>query len=307
MGQGKLLHIPGEGPLDVGAVHDSPDDHRYSLAQAAQDYQTIERAIHYLGEHFRRQPTLAEVAAHAGMSEFHFQRLFSRWAGISPKRFLQYLTKEYAREALERSQSLLDVSLAAGLSGPGRLHDLFVHCEAVTPGEYKNAGDGLTIRYGIHPSPFGRVLLAVTERGICGLSFLASGNGEEERAFLRQKWQAATLVEDSEETRRLATRIFTPGADPAPLHLYVRGTNWQIKVWEALLRIPPGARLTYGDIAQEVCTIKASRAVGNAVGSNPIAYLIPCHRVVRQSGEAHRYRWGSERKQAILAWEAAQA
>jgi AraC family transcriptional regulator, regulatory protein of adaptative response / methylated-DNA-[protein]-cysteine methyltransferase len=307
MGQGKLLHIPGEGPLDVGAVHDSPDDHRYSLAQAAQDYQTIERAIHYLGEHFRRQPTLAEVAAHAGMSEFHFQRLFSRWAGISPKRFLQYLTKEYAREALERSQSLLDVSLAAGLSGPGRLHDLFVHCEAVTPGEYKNAGDGLTIRYGIHPSPFGRVLLAVTERGICGLSFLASGNGEEERASLRQKWQAATLVEDSEETRRLATRIFTPGADPAPLHLYVRGTNWQIKVWEALLRIPPGARLTYGDIAQEVCTIKASRAVGNAVGSNPIAYLIPCHRVVRQSGEAHRYRWGSERKQAILAWEAAQA
>jgi AraC family transcriptional regulator, regulatory protein of adaptative response / methylated-DNA-[protein]-cysteine methyltransferase len=139
------------------------------------------------------------------------------------------------------------------------------------------------------------------------LSFLASGNGEDERASLRQKWQAATLVEDSEETRRLAMQIFTPGADAAPLHLYVRGTNWQIKVWEALLRIPPGARLTYGDIAQEVCTIKASRAVGNAVGSNPIAYLIPCHRVVRQSGEAHRYRWGSERKQAILAWEAAQA
>jgi len=165
----------------------------------------------------------------------------------------------------------------------------------------------LTIRYGVHPSPFGQVLLAVTERGICGLSFLASGNAEEERASLRQKWQAATLVEDSEETQRLAMQIFTPGADAAPLHLYVRGTNWQIKVWEALLRIPPGARLTYGAIAQEVCTIKASRAVGNAVGSNPIAYLIPCHRVVRQSGEVHRYRWGSERKQAILAWEAAQA
>jgi AraC family transcriptional regulator, regulatory protein of adaptative response / methylated-DNA-[protein]-cysteine methyltransferase len=307
MGQNQWLHIPGDGPLDMGAAPDSPDDHRYSLVQAAQDYQTIERAIHYLGEHFRHQPTLAEVAAHAGMSEFHFQRLFSRWAGISPKRFLQYLTKEYAREALKRSQSLLDVSLAVGLSGPGRLHDLFVHCEAVTPGEYKNAGEGLTIRYGVHPSPFGQVLLAVTERGICGLSFLASGNGEDERASLRQKWQAATLVEDSEETRRLAMQIFTPGADAAPLHLYVRGTNWQIKVWEALLRIPPGARLTYGDIAQEVCTIKASRAVGNAVGSNPIAYLIPCHRVVRQSGEAHRYRWGSERKQAILAWEAAQA
>jgi AraC family transcriptional regulator, regulatory protein of adaptative response / methylated-DNA-[protein]-cysteine methyltransferase len=305
--QSQLLIRPQEGPLSANAAQEMPVDHDFSLAQAAHDYRTVERAIHYLDEHFRRQPSLAEVAGHVGMSEFHFQRLFGRWVGISPKRFLQYLTKEYAREALERSQSLLDVSLDAGLSGPGRLHDLFVHCEAVTPGDYKRAGEGLTIRYGVHPTSFGEALLAVTDRGICGLNFIASGNGEQEREALVQKWQAATLVEDEEETGRLAAQIFTPGADPAPLHLYVRGTNWQIKVWEALLRIPLGARLTYGDIAQEVCTIKAARAVGNAVGSNPIAYLIPCHRVVRQSGEAHRYRWGSERKQAILAWEAARS
>jgi AraC family transcriptional regulator of adaptative response/methylated-DNA-[protein]-cysteine methyltransferase len=276
-----------------------------SLAQATQDYRTVERAIHYLDEHFQRQPGLAEIAAHVGLSDHHFQRLFSRWVGISPKRFLQFLTKEYAKEALDRSRSLLDASLDAGLSGPGRLHDLFVHCEAVTPGEYKSAGEGLTIHYGVHPTPFGEALLATTDKGICALNFI-TGDGSVELNAQQTRWKAARFVRDERETGRLIEAIFAPSSDPVPLHLYIRGTNWQIKVWEALLRLPPGARVTYGDIAENVCTLKAARAVGNAVGSNPIAYLIPCHRVVRQSGGIHSYRWGSERKQAILAWEAAQ-
>ncbi|MBX2998984.1 MAG: methylated-DNA--[protein]-cysteine S-methyltransferase [Caldilineaceae bacterium] len=286
-------------PEDQGVIVEG------SLAQAAQDYHIVAQAIHYLDAHFQRQPGLAEVAAHVGLSEYHFQRLFSRWVGISPKRFLQYLTKEYAKAALDRSRSLLDVSLDAGLSGPGRLHDLFVHCEAVTPGEYKSAGEGLTIHYGVHPTPFGEALLATTDKGICALNFVA-GDGSPELAAQQARWRSARFVRDDRETGRLIEAIFAPSSDPIPLHLYIRGTNWQIKVWEALLRLPSGARVTYGDIAQEVCTLKAARAVGNAVGSNPIAYLIPCHRVVRQSGGIHSYRWGGERKQAILAWEAAQ-
>lgn len=276
-----------------------------SLTQAAQDYRTVERAIRFLDEHFHRQPGLAEVAQHVGLSEFHFQRLFSRWVGISPKRFLQYLTKEYAKTALERSRPLLDVSLDAGLSGPGRLHDLFVQCEAVTPGEYKAAGEGLVIRYGVHPTPFGEALLAVTERGICGLRFVTSPGGAAELEEVRETWAAAEFREDKPETGRLIEQIFAPGDDPVPLHLYIRGTNWQIKVWEALLRIPPGTRFTYSDIAAQIGAARAARAVGNALNHNPIAYLIPCHRVVRQTGVDHNYRWGGDRKRAMLAWEAA--
>ncbi len=275
------------------------------FGQAAADYEIVAQAIHYLDEHFQRQPELAEVAAHVGMSEFHFQRLFSRWVGISPKRFLQYLTKEYAKAALDHSRSVLNTSLDAGLSGPGRLHDLFVHTEAVTPGEYKAAGAGLVIRYGVHPSPFGNTLLLVTDKGICGLSFLADADGKAELADQQRQWGAADFVHNPEETGRLVAQIFATDSAPAPLHLYVRGTNWQIKVWEALMHLPAGSRVTYGDIARTVCTTSASRAVGNAVARNPIAYLIPCHRVVRQTGQRHNYRWGSERKQAILAWEAA--
>ncbi len=277
------------------------------LSQAADDYRTVERAIHYINAHFRRQPTLNEVADHIGLSEYHFQRLFSRWVGISPKRFLQYLTKEYAKQALAMSRSLLDASLEAGLSGPGRLHDLFVHCEAVTPGEYKTAGDGLTIRYGVQPTPFGEALLATTERGLCAINFVGTSGGSSEIAELHQTWAAADFVEDREITAGLAAQIFAPDETIKPLHLYIRGTNWQIKVWEALLRIPPGTRLTYGDVAAQLCTPAAARAVGNALNRNPLAYLIPCHRVVRQSGSTEHYRWGTERKQAILAWEAARA
>jgi AraC family transcriptional regulator, regulatory protein of adaptative response / methylated-DNA-[protein]-cysteine methyltransferase len=305
MAQGQLHRTLGNHDLAIDAALGSdPGNQQSSLVQGAQDYRTVERAIHYLDEHFQRQPNLAEVAAHVGLSEHHFQRLFSRWVGISPKRFLQFLTKEYAKEALDRSRSLLDASFDAGLSGPGRLHDLFVHCEAVTPGEYKSAGEGLTIYYGVHPTPFGEALLAVTDKGICALNFVIEDGGVELNAQ-QARWKAARFVRDTIETGRLIEAIFAPSSEPVPLHLYIRGTNWQMKVWEALLRLPPGARVTYGDIAQDVCTIKAARAVGNAVGSNPIAYLIPCHRVVRQSGGIHSYRWGSERKQAMLAWEAA--
>lgn len=285
---------------DVHAMATKMPDFR----QSADDYQLVAKAIHYLDEHFRNQPELAEVAAYVGLSEFHFQRLFSRWVGISPKRFVQYLTKEYAKEALDLSRSLLDASLDAGLSGPGRLHDLFINTEAVTPGEYKAAGEGLTIRYGVHPTPFGVALLSVTDKGICGLNFVGEGE-DAELAAQRQRWSAADFVHAPRETGELITQIFAPTANPAPLHLYIRGTNWQIKVWEALLRLPVGSRVTYGDVARSVCTVKASRAVGNAVAHNPIGYLIPCHRVVRQAGRGHGYRWGSERKQAILAWEAA--
>ncbi|MCB0114250.1 MAG: methylated-DNA--[protein]-cysteine S-methyltransferase [Caldilineaceae bacterium] len=288
----------------TGDVH-APATTMPDFRQAADDYQLVAQAIHYLDEHFRSQPELADVAAHVGLSEFHFQRLFSRWVGISPKRFVQYLTKEYAKEALDRSHSLLDASLDAGLSGPGRLHDLFIHTEAVTPGAYKAAGAGLTIRYGVHPTPFGNALLSVTDRGICGLNFV-DDNADAEVTAQRQRWSAAEFRHAPHETRELITQIFAPGANPAPLHLYVRGTNWQIKVWEALLQLPVGSRVTYGDVARRVCTAKASRAVGNAVAHNPIGYLIPCHRVVRQTGRGHSYRWGGERKQAILAWEAAQ-
>jgi AraC family transcriptional regulator of adaptative response/methylated-DNA-[protein]-cysteine methyltransferase len=277
------------------------------LSQAAQDYQTVERAIRFLEENFRRQPSLSEVAAHVNLSEYHFQRLFSRWVGISPKRFLQYLTKEHAKQVLERSRSVLDVAYDVGLTGPGRLHDLLVTCEAVTPGEYKQRGAGLVIRYGFHPSPFGECLLGVTDRGICWLSFSADGGRERELQELQESWSAASFMPDDGATGPLVQRIFRPTGDATlpPLHLFVRGTNFQIKVWEALLRIPPGSILAYEDLARWLGRPTAARAVGNAVAHNYISYLIPCHRVLRNNGSISNYRWGSTRKRAILAWESA--
>jgi AraC family transcriptional regulator, regulatory protein of adaptative response / methylated-DNA-[protein]-cysteine methyltransferase len=274
------------------------------LSQAAEDFERVERAIEFLEDNFRCQPELAEVAASAGLSEYHFQRLFARWVGISPKRFLQFLTKEYAKELLAESRDLLQVADESGLSGPGRLHDLFVTCEAVTPGQFKNRGAGLLIRYGFHPTPFGECALLSTERGICGLTFV-----REERsrtiARLRKGWEEATFVEDERVTGSLASRIFGAGSDGRPLHLYVRGTNFQIKVWEALLKIPSGAVVTYEDVADSIGLPGGSRAVGNAVGSNPIPYLIPCHRVIRATGEFGNYGEGPLRKMAMLGWEAA--
>jgi AraC family transcriptional regulator of adaptative response/methylated-DNA-[protein]-cysteine methyltransferase len=279
-----------------------------STEQWEDDYARVERAIHFIEERALRQPSLAEIAESAGLSEFHFQRLFSRWVGISPKRFLQFLTKEHARRLLEESHDVLSVTYDAGLSSPGRLHELFVVCEAVTPGEIKSRGEGLSIVYGFHPSPFGRCMISLTERGICGLSFVQETAPESRLvAGLYTRWPGARIEESGEATCAVASRIFSmpPDHDPAPLHLFIRGTNFQMQVWQALIRIPLGKAVTYADVARHIGMPTASRAVGNAVGSNPIPFLIPCHRVIRALGEFGNYGEGPQRKKAILGWESA--
>jgi AraC family transcriptional regulator of adaptative response/methylated-DNA-[protein]-cysteine methyltransferase len=271
--------------------------------QLCDDYHRVEQAIHFIEEHYQRQPELREIAENVGLSEYYFQRIFTRWAGISPKRFLQFLTKENAKELLKRS-SVLDATYSVGLSSPGRLHDLFIHTEAVTPGEFKTRGDGLTIRYGFHFSPFGEVLIGLTERGICHLSFVQHSH---ETAFsnLKADWKNATLLEDPSATEPLIAPVFSLGHNPAPISLYLTGTNFQLKVWEALLNIQEGRVTTYEQIAAQIGHPGALRAVGTAVGHNPIAYLIPCHRVIRKIGDFGNYRWGPARKKALLGWEAA--
>jgi AraC family transcriptional regulator of adaptative response/methylated-DNA-[protein]-cysteine methyltransferase len=245
-----------------------------------------------------------------GLSEYHFQRVFTRWAGISPKRFLQYLTKEYARDLLQRSENVLEAAYAAGLSGPGRLHDLFVTWEAVTPGQVRSLGEGLLIQYGFTPSPFGECLLARTERGICYLAFVDGDNREAALAGLRRWMKRAVLVEDSsreirDETAALASRIFDLAQDAGrtPLPIFLQGTSFQLKVWEALLRIPAGRLVSYEDIANHIGARGASRAVGQAVGRNPVPLLIPCHRVIRKAGDFNGYRYGLTRKKALLLRE----
>ncbi len=271
------------------------------------DYSRIGKAILDLDRNFRRHPRLDEMARAAGLSAYHFQRLFTRWAGISPKRFLQFLTAEHAARLLRESPSVLDAAYGAGLSGPGRLHDLTVGVFAATPGEVRSGGGGLAIRFGAHPSPFGDCVVAVTARGVCGLAFLSAG--VDPVAELRARWPRAALREDRGGTRAVAERIFDPLRlrDPAPLAVFVRGTNFQLRVWEALLRIPPGRVVSYGDVAAAVGAPAAARAVGNAVARNPVAFLIPCHRVIRETGAFGDYRWGAGRKRAILAWEAARS
>jgi AraC family transcriptional regulator of adaptative response/methylated-DNA-[protein]-cysteine methyltransferase len=272
---------------------------------ATRDADRIRRAIEYLEQHARRQPSLDEVAQAVGLSPYHFQRLFKRWAGVSPKRFLQFLTVARAKTALREGKSALEASYDSGLSGPGRLHDLFVAAEAVTPGEYKERGEGVAIRYGFHATPFGECLLAETERGICGLSFAPAAERKIVLGELERRWSAASLKRDQQATADTAARVFEGSPDDAPITLAIRGTNFQLKVWQALLSIPEGALASYGDIARAIGHPEAHRAVGTAVGHNPIAYLIPCHRVIRQTGAFGSYRWGASRKRAILGWEAA--
>lgn len=273
--------------------------------QLHEDYQRIERTVAYLEDNYLRQPSLTEIAEHAHLTEFHFQRLFSRWIGISPKRFLQYMTKEHAKNLLKESDNLLDVTFDSGLSSPGRLYDLFVKCEAMTPGEYKEKGKDIKIRYGFHPSPFGECLLAVTARGICALRFVSEDNHQELLDWLHNLWPMAKIQNRADHTEPVIDQIFSFSRDsnPAPLHLYVKGTNFQIKVWEALLRIPLGKAVTYGDIARHIGSPGAVRAVGTAVGKNPIPFLIPCQRVIRKMGGFGNYREGPTRKKIILGWE----
>jgi AraC family transcriptional regulator, regulatory protein of adaptative response / methylated-DNA-[protein]-cysteine methyltransferase len=273
--------------------------------QSSEDYLRIEQAILFLENHYKEQPSLEEVAADIGLSEYHFQRLFTRWAGVSPKRFLQFLTKEGAKELLSRSENLLDTTHQMGLSSLGRLHDLFVSTEAVTPGEYKTHGEGLTIRYGIHLTPFGKCLIGLTERGICHLGFVTGSEGEAIDRLVSE-WKEARMVEEYRSTAALVGPIFDLRFDTRirqPLTLHLRGTNFQLKVWEALLQIPAGTATTYEGLAQRIGQPQASRAVGSAVGHNPIAVLIPCHRVIRKVGDFGNYRYGELRKKALLARE----
>jgi AraC family transcriptional regulator of adaptative response/methylated-DNA-[protein]-cysteine methyltransferase len=270
------------------------------------DAERVTRAIRYLEQHSRVQPSLETVAQAAGLSPYHFQRLFRRWAGVSPKRFLQFLTIGSAREALREGRSVLESAYDAGLSGPGRLHDLFVTFDAVTPGEFKSRGTGMVIEYGFVATPFGDGFLALTERGICGLAFLDAGQRQEALADFRANWPGAELRRAPRRAADTARRIFRPGDAVERLMLDLRGTNFQIKVWEALLRVPPGSLVSYADLAGAVAQPRAHRAVASAVARNPVAFLIPCHRVIRQSGRFGEYRWGTERKQAMIGWEAAQ-
>jgi AraC family transcriptional regulator of adaptative response/methylated-DNA-[protein]-cysteine methyltransferase len=276
--------------------------------QSSRDYRRVEDAIVYLEKNYREQPSLEEIAGSVHLSEYHFQRLFTRWVGISPKRFLQYLTKEHAKQLLEESESVLDTAYATGLSGPGRLHDLFVTCEAVTPGDYKNRGEGLEIFYGFHPSPFGECLLALTDKGICSLIFVGEDGRKKALAELEKWWAKAHLEEDPKRTASVVDRIFNrlAGDESTPVSLYLSGTNFQIKVWEALLRIPSGTVVSYEDLAVSIGMPGAARAVSNAVARNPLPVIIPCHRVIRKMGDFGGYRYGTARKKALLGWEAVQ-
>jgi len=274
------------------------------LKQLSEDYLRIEQAILYLENHYKDQPGLEDVAANIGLSEYHFQRLFTRWAGVSPKRFLQFLTKEGAKDLLDRSENLLETTHQVGLSSLGRLHDLFVTTEAVTPGEYKSRGVGVSIRYGIHPTPFGKCLIATTERGICHLSFVQGSEGTAIDQLVAD-WKQARMIEDYRSTVSLIEPIFDLRYSNRgkPLNVHLRGTNFQLKVWEALLKIPAGEVTTYAGIASRIGKPSAMRAVGTAVGHNPIAVLIPCHRVIHKVGDFGNYRWGALRKKALLARE----
>lgn len=271
---------------------------------ASRHYAIVARAIAFIRSHAQGQPSLEEVAAAVHLSPAHLQRVFAAWAGISPKRFLQYLTKEYARQQLTDSANLLDVTLDAGLGSPSRLHELMVSCEAMTPGEIKAAARGIDIGHGLGPTPFGDALVAWTGRGVCHFAF-RTGDEASLLAELRSLWPAATLQRDDVQAQQWMQRIFPTRPTRGRIHLVLRGTNFQIKVWEALIRIEPGRVLSYGQLARELGMPRAPRAVGSALAANTIGYLIPCHRVIRERGEVGDYRWGSARKLAMLGREAA--
>jgi AraC family transcriptional regulator of adaptative response/methylated-DNA-[protein]-cysteine methyltransferase len=278
------------------------------LAAAAADYDVVRRAIGHIRGHWREQPEIEAIAEAAGVTPTELHHLFRRWAGLTPKAFLQALTLDGARQLLRDSASVLDATYEVGLSGPGRLHDLFVTHEAMSPGEWKTGGEGLTIRFGFHPSPFGSALVMATERGLAGLAFADPGEEPAALADMKRRWPRATYVEDSARTAAVAKRIFDPSQwQPSqPLRVVLIGTDWEVRVWEALMQIPMGRLVTYSDIAGKVRSPAAARAVGAAVGKNPVSFVVPCHRVVGKSGELTGYHWGITRKRAMLGWEAGQ-
>jgi AraC family transcriptional regulator of adaptative response/methylated-DNA-[protein]-cysteine methyltransferase len=278
------------------------------LAAAAADYDVVRRAIGHIRGHWREQPAIEAIAEAAGVTPTELHHLFRRWAGLTPKAFLQALTLDGARQLLRDSASVLDATYEVGLSGPGRLHDLFVTHEAMSPGEWKTGGEGLTVRFGFHPSPFGSALVMATERGLAGLAFADPGEEPAALADMKRRWPRATYVEDSARTAAVAKRIFDPAQwqESQPLRVVLIGTDWEVRVWEALMQIPMGRLVTYSDIAGKVRSPAAARAVGAAVGKNPVSFVVPCHRVVGKSGELTGYHWGITRKRAMLGWEAGQ-
>jgi len=277
-----------------------------SLTAAASDYDIVRRAIAHIRGNWRNQPEVEEIAEAAGVTSAELHHLFRRWAGLTPKAFLQALTLDGARQLLRDSASVLDASYEVGLSGPGRLHDLFVTHEAMSPGEWKSGGEGLTISYGYHPSPFGAALVMATERGLAGLAFADRGGDKAALADMRSRWPKAKYVEDTARTAPLAQRVFDAKLWRAdrPLRVVLIGTDFEVRVWETLLRIPLGRATTYSDIAGSIGAPKAARAVGAAVGKNPVCFVVPCHRVIGKSGELTGYHWGITRKRAMLGWEA---
>ena len=267
------------------------------------NYQRIAEAIAYIRDHFREQPSLEEVAARVHLSPFHFQRLFSEWAGTTPKKFLQFISLEHAKQLLtEQKATLFDTALDIGLSGTGRLHDLFISMEGMTPAEYKNGGSNLTVRYSFAETPFGRLIVASTDKGICYMAF--DKDDEEALNNLRLRFPNALFTQQQDRMQQNALSIFQNDRSRLPeIKLHLKGTPFQMKVWEALLTIPMGSLSTYGQIAAQAGNPGASRAVGTAIGSNPVAYLIPCHRVIQSTGQIGGYRWGSTRKSAMIGWE----
>ena len=271
----------------------------------ASDYERIETAIRFIHKQCNSQPSLTEIANEVGLSNFHFHRLFRRWAGITPKQFLQFLTVEHAKQMLVNS-NLWDTSLELGLSGTSRLHDHFVTLEAVTPGEYKSSGKGLHIEYGIYQSPFGKAFISVTERGICQLAFVTQETFREPLDNLRENWSNAKISLNQKRITDFGNKIFRADGNPrSRLKIFVKGSNFQLNVWKSLLKIPPGTVCSYGQIAHTIQEPRACRAVANAIGTNPVAYLIPCHRVIRDTGALGGYHWGMERKMALHVFEAA--
>jgi len=270
------------------------------------DYDVVRHAIAYISEHWRAQPEVEAIAHAVGVTPDELHHLFRRWAGLTPMAFLQALTIDHARSLLRDSASVLDAAYEVGLSGPGRLHDLFVTPEAMSPGQWKTGGEGLTIQYGFHPSPFGMALVMATDRGLAGLAFADPGEEKEALIDMKQRWPRAAYVEDAKSTATIARRVFDSSQwrPDQPLRIVMIGTDFEVRVWETLLRIPMGRASTYSDIARRLGKPQAARAVGAAVGKNPMSFVVPCHRVLGKSGDITGYHWGLTRKRAMLGWEA---
>jgi AraC family transcriptional regulator, regulatory protein of adaptative response / methylated-DNA-[protein]-cysteine methyltransferase len=290
------------------AINDRSLSKPGSQNAALRDYDSVRRAIAFISEHWRGQPTIEAMADAAGVTSDELHHLFRRWAGLTPKAFMQALTLDHAKGLLRDSASVLDAALDSGLSGPGRLHDLFVTHEAMSPGEWKNGGAGMTLAYGFHPSPFGTAVVIASGRGLAGLAFADPGGEQAALADMQRRWPRATYVEDRAGTAGLAQRVFDTKMwrEDQPLRVVLIGTDFEVRVWETLLKIPMGHAVSYSDIASKIKNPKASRAVGAAVGRNPVSFVVPCHRALGKSGALTGYHWGITRKQAMLGWEAGQ-